>query len=283
MNNHQGLSRSDLKDVPFIDQDEYLCAPASLAMILQHAGKQVSRDELKKKLVTDKAKGTFATNVISEVRYQGMLGLPITNMKDLLTEVSQGHPLMVLQNLGLSQSIAPKWHYAVVTGFNLTREKPTITMHSGHEKNQKTKMKLFEETWNMADSWGLLVLNPGELSSTQDEFAHVTAAAGLERVNKIHEARLSYQSILRRWPQSLAALIGMGNITFTEKKYKASLGYLTDAVTFHPTSPMAWHNLATLEGILGKEKEARASAARAMSLVGKEESSKYRESLKRWL
>lgn len=281
MKRHHDIKKSEIKNVPFIDQDDYLCAPASLGMVLQYKGKDVSREELRKKLVTEKSKGTFQTNLLSEVRYQGMMGLPVESMEDLLKEIESGNPVIVFQNLGLS--MAPIWHYSVVTGFNLGRKVPMIRMHSGHDQHKKIPMKEFEETWTMADSWGLIVLNPGEISRTQNELAHIRAAAGLERVNKIEEAEASYQSILKKWPGSLAALIGMGNVAYTQKNYRDALFYLEKAVSTHPDSAIAWHNLATLEGILGKVKKARLSAANAMRFAKNEEAATYEKSLKRWL
>jgi tetratricopeptide (TPR) repeat protein len=282
LKNHSQIStEAKVEDVPFVDQDDYACAPASLSMLLQFRGLNISRDELRLHLVTEKAKGSYQTDLLNEVRLQGKLGIVISGMENLLKEIGQGNPVIVMQNLGLSKTIAPVWHYAVVTGYNL--KTPWIRLHTGHEKNKRMNMKLFEETWDMADAWGLLVLNPGQISTTADELGVARGAAGLEQVGKLPEAKLAYSGMLQRWPDSLSGLIGMGNCTFTEKNYRESLTYLKKAVRAHPNSSMAWHNLATLEGVLGRIKDANLSAERAMKLVSQDEALAYRESLKRFL
>ncbi len=282
LKNHDHLSTAaKVEDVPFVDQDDYACAPASLSMLLQFRGSQISRDDLRSHLVTEKAKGTYQTDLLNEVRLQGKLGIVISGMENLLKEIEQGNPVIILQNVGLTKTIAPVWHYAVVTGYNL--KTPWIRLHSGHEKNKRMNMKLFEETWDMADAWGLLVLNPEQISSTADELAVARGAAGLEQVGKLPEAILAYKGILTRWPTSLSGLLGLGNCAFTQKNYRQSLLYLKAAVSAHPDSSMAWHNLATIEGVLGKIKDAKLSAEKAMKLVNQDEALAYRESLKGFL
>lgn len=278
---HQGLSKSYIKNVPFEDQEEYYCGPAALSMVLRYKGHAVSRRELNAKLVTQNSRGTYQTNLVSEVRYQGLLALPLYGLKNLLSEIEHGNPVIVLQNLGLT--IAPVWHYAVVTGFNLERSRPTIRLHTGHEKDATLPMKLFEETWALADSWGLVILNPGEISETQEEITHVGAAAGLEQVHKLTEAKIAYEAILERWPESLSALIGMGNVGFEKKKYEEARISLERATKIHPTSAVAWHNLATLEGFLGETNKAKFSAKKALNLADKDQAIPFQKSLARWL
>ncbi|MBA2403988.1 MAG: PA2778 family cysteine peptidase, partial [Bdellovibrionales bacterium] len=235
---------SKLKELPLIKQARNHCGPATMAMMLNHAGKNVSLVELNQQMFTEKAEGTFQSDMLSTARYQGMLAIPINDMTSLLTEVSAGNPVVVFQNLGMSWW--PKWHYAVVTGHDFRG--PDILLHSGNDKYQKTDMRFFERTWILGERWGLLVLNPNQLSVTANERTHVAAAAMLEGIGKLDEAQTSYQTILLRWPQSLAALIGLGNVTYARKKFQSSIDYLKKAVTFYPESAIAWHNLATVQG-----------------------------------
>lgn len=280
LKNHTGLPQSfQIDSVPFIKQTENHCGPASLAMILQAKQRPVNLNELAGQMITPGKQGTFSTDLISTVRRQGMVPVKITDLKDLLTEISAGHPVLVFQNLGFSWY--PNWHYAVALGYDLTG--PDIILHSGKEKFLKTDMRIFERSWGLTNSWGLVVLVPGTLAATVDDLGHVAGISGLEELGKLDDAKISYEAVLKKWPQSLPALIGIGNVLYAKKDFQGSVNQLTMATVFHPLSATAWHNLATAQGAAGKKKAAKNSSLQALSLVEKKQLTIYQESLKEWL
>src|SRR5687767_14724868 len=69
--------KSRVGHVPMIKQDNNLCGPSSMAMVLAHQGRPVSLKKLKDLMFTKKMKGTFQSEMTSLVRRQGMLGLPV--------------------------------------------------------------------------------------------------------------------------------------------------------------------------------------------------------------
>ena len=144
-------------------------------------------------------------------------------------------------------------------------------------------MRFFERSWNLAGNWGIVVLPPGKLSATGTELAHSSSTSGLERMGKIAEAKISYDSILVRWPKSLPALIGLGNVHFAEKNLKRSINYLKQATKFHPKSSIAWHNLAFVQGEAGKMNLAKLNAKRALRLANPAEKLVFMENLKDYL
>ena len=275
-----GLPKSaKIKTVPFIKQARNHCGPASLAMILESLNKKTDLDLLSLQTHTPGANGTYKTDLITSVRRQGMLGVEVNELENLLSEIAAGNPVLVFQNLGFS--IFPKWHYAVALGYDL--EGPDVILHSGSNKYLKNDMRFFERTWKLAGNWGLVILPPGQISATGTELAHAASASGLERIGKLGNAHLSYESILNRWPKSLPALIGLANITYAQRQYHKSIRYLNQAVKFHPISSTAWHNLAVVQGKSGKKRDAEISAKTALKFASPSERIVYLENLKDYL
>ena len=272
-------TKTKISSVPFIKQAKNHCGPSTLAMVMAYQGHEVSLNELTEQTYTKGMEGTFQTEMISSVRRQGLLALPISDLNSLTQEIAGGNPVIVFQNLGLS--FYPKWHYAVAVGYNL--KGPDIILHSGPEKFEKLDMRYFERSWKLAGYWGLLVLRPDQLSLTGNETTHVTAAAGLEQTGKLDQALKSYQTILTRWPQSLTALIGLGNIFYARKDYPQSIKSLEQAARHHPAAAVVWHNLAIAQGSAGKKKSARFSAKKALTLTDDLTRARFEESLKDWL
>lgn len=275
-----GIPKSaKISDVEFIQQKENHCGPASLAMVLSHHKKHTPVDELASQMFTPLKEGTFQTDLISATRRQGMMTVPVNSVENLLKEIAAGNPVVVFQNLGLKK--LPKWHYAVATGYNLKNE--TMTLHSGSEKNMKLDVRVFEHTWSLANYWGIVVLPPGKLSQTATELDHMQSAVGLEQLKKFDEAEKAYLSILQKWPFSLSALIGMGNIRFSQSRYSEAVIFLTAATIKHPESSIAWHNLALAQGAASMLSQAQNSSQKAISLVETHKAETFRKSLKDYL
>lgn len=262
--------------VPFIEQKFAHCGPASLAMVLNFQGRKVSADEIAEQTFTPGAEGSFQQDLISSARRQGFLAIPVSGFEALLTEVGANHPVIVFENLGVSWY--QQWHYAVVTGYDLTKQE--LTMHSGAEANKVQGLRRFEKDWMLGDYWGLVVLKPGELAKSADEMTHVKAAAALEQLRLNDPAVKSYLAILERWPESLTSAIGIANIKYAEGDFKESARFLTRATESHPNSAAAWHNLAIAQVAAKQMKEARKSASVALDLANAEEKVVFRKSLK---
>ncbi|MEO5667052.1 MAG: PA2778 family cysteine peptidase [Bdellovibrionota bacterium] len=269
-----------VKDVPFVQQSKDFCGPASLAMTMNWAGNPIGVDALGTQTFTPGKAGTLQADLIGASRRNGMLAVPVYGLTALLQEISAGHPVLVFQNVAFSWY--PKWHYAVVLGYDLdTRE---ITLHSGPDAFKKSNLKKFESSWALGKYWGLVILPSTELSASADDLAQSAAAAGLEQAGKTPEAELVYKNILKKWPASLGALIGLGNTRYAAQDFRASAKYLSEATTRHPESSAAWHNLAIAQGAAGQSTRARRSAAEALALATDAKTREaYLESLKTWL
>ena len=243
------LRQHEIKDVPFLKQNAHHCGPSTLAMTLNYWGNNVSSEEVARLVYTPGMKGSLQTDMISAARRLGYMAVPIEGLSALLSEVAHDHPVIVFENLALTW--LPQWHYAVVYGFDLNQE--TVIMHSGPEQAKHWSLQKFERSWMLADYWGLVVLKPGELAASAGEFANASAASALESLGLIDEAEQSYQAILRRWPESLVALIGMGNVEYKKGRPHEALNYFRKATEAHPFSGAARYNYVVLENSLKKK------------------------------
>ncbi len=231
----------ELASVPFHPQaTRHDCGPAALAMMLNWTGIETNPQDLAPKVYTPGRKGTLQADIVQAVRREQRLGIELDGIDALLRELSAGNPVLVLQNLGLSQW--PKWHYAVAVGYNL--EDRTLILHSGKQANLRLSLAAFERSWHDGGYWGLTVTRADHPPVTVDEGRLLAAASGLEQSGMGDSAALAYGALLQRWPDNLAALMGWGNARYARGDYDAASKAFRHAVTLHPEATEAWNNLA---------------------------------------
>jgi len=227
--------------VPFFSQQDYQCGPAAMAMALGYAGVDVSPEQLRPALFVPEKQGSLQVEMMALPRRYGMVAYQLAPYLDnILREIKAGYPVIVFQNLGLS--LAPQWHYAVVTGFDLTSK--SITLHSGDTPDYTMPISTFERTWVRAGSWAMLVLPAGELPVTANEKSYLTAVAQLEKTGAQSAALLSYDAAITRWPNSLAALMGRGNSHYALGNLNQAQQAYLQASHEHADSAYAFNNLA---------------------------------------
>jgi tetratricopeptide (TPR) repeat protein len=267
-------NRTKITTIKFIPQEEHQCGPAALSMMFSHIGETAEASKLSSMVFTPDKKGSFQTDMISAVRRHKLLPLPVKNLQNLLTELDAGHPVLVLQNLGLSW--IPRWHYAVAVGYDL--KKSQIILHSGTESYSRLGIYTFEKTWARSNNWGLLVVRPGTVNTSVSAVDTVSAIAHLEAMGFEEEAKKGYESVLVKEPINLGALIGLGNIYFSRMDFKKSVGVLK-AATFHHNSAEAWHNYALALQSNRDLESAKEAAAKAIELCDKNFLPKFKENL----
>ena len=257
----------ELRAVPFIAQTPLHCGPASLAMVLQHIGRDVSADALADAVFLPARGGTLQAEMLAGARRHDALALRLApSLEALLREVQAGRPVVVLQNLGLS--FAPQWHYAVVVGFDVARE--DIVLRSGLVERATMSWRTFEHTWARAGHWAMVALPPGQLAASADERSTLDAALAFERVAPATSAARVYQSLLARWPDNLVAAIGLGNARAAAGDRAGAIAAFEAAAARHD-SAAAWNNLAMLHWEQGDRTAAQAALARAQRRVDQAE------------
>ncbi len=262
----KGLAEKvSLASVPFHPQAERDdCGPAALAMMLGWSGIKTNPATLAPAVYTPGREGTLQTDIVQATRRAGRLAAPVQTFDDLLTELDAGHPVLVLQNLGLKAW--PVWHYAVAMGYDLKSQ--TLFLHSGRKARFATGFQDFKDSWRLSKNWALITMRPGDLPATVDETVALEAANGLEIAGQSKAAAAAYGAIIERWPDSLPALMGFGNARYAAGDVKAASTTFRHAVTLYPTAAEAWNNLAVSLSDQGRRDEALTAAKRAVNLGG---------------
>lgn len=258
----QGLPvRVERSAVPFFPQTPYHCGPAALATTLSDAGLATVPDDLAGVVFLPGRQGSLQTEMLAGARRRGALAYRLPGTLDaVLSEVAAGHPVLVLQNLGLS--FWTVWHYAVLVGYDLAR--PEVVMRSGVTERETMSLATFERTWARGGHWAIVTLPPGRLPATVDEAAAVDAAIGFERAAAPAQAVLAYETLLQRWPGNLLAGMGLGNARHAAGDL-AGAAVAFEATARSHDSAAAWNNLAQVRLELGARDAALAAAEQALA------------------
>jgi tetratricopeptide (TPR) repeat protein len=257
-----GLPRhAEQRGVPFFPQQPYHCGPAALATVLVHAGFRADPDVLAEQVFLPAREGTLQLEMLSGARRAGALPVRVPgSIESLLHEEVDGHPPVVLLNLGLSW--LPRWHYAVVVGHDL--DAGELVLRSGTTERALFEIGTFEHVWTRAGSWAFVVVRPGDLPRSTSEEDALQAALGFEHVGAPREAARVWQSLLERWPDRLVSLIGLGNAQYAAHDLRAAAMAFERAARLHD-SAAAWNNLAQTRHELGDVAGARDAAQRAIA------------------
>ncbi|MFH7319176.1 PA2778 family cysteine peptidase [Desulfurivibrio sp. D14AmB] len=253
-----------LLDTPFYAQEDYQCGPAALAMLLAWNDEALSLPALSDQVYSPSLEGSLQPAMVAAARRHGYLVYPLDQPAALFAELAAGHPVLVLQNLGFSR--LPRWHYAVVIGHDLARNR--IFLHSGRQQAMEISARLFERTWARGGHWGVVVLPPDRLPATAGETPFLAAAAGLEQAGQWSAALLAYQAALERWPGSFGARVGLGNARYALADYELAQRAFRQALLLQPANGAVLNNLALALAAAGQRQEALVVIRQALELDG---------------
>lgn len=253
-------ARAERVETPFFPQTRDHCGPAALATALADIGLPADPDKLADAVFLPSRGGSLQLEMVGGARRQGAVATRLPReLEALLREVAAGHPVVVLQNLGLDW--LPRWHYAVVVGYDLAARE--LVLRSGTTQRETLALRTFEYTWARGGRWAITVLPPDRLAATATEADALEAAVGFERAAPPARAALAYRTLLARWPANLLAGIGLGN-TLHAAGDTAGAQAAFEAVALRHDSAVAWNNLARLRLDAGDRAGARAAADRAV-------------------
>lgn len=256
--------RVEIETIPFYSQKAYQCGPAALAMALNWSGLPISPEDLTAEVFTPQRKGSLQSAMVSAVRRNGRIAYVFTELSDLFVEVAAGHPVIILQNLGLSWYSV--WHYAVVVGYDLSEK--YVILRSGNIRRKLMSFQIFEKTWARGNYWGLLILQSNQLPATVKEDLFLNALLGLEEARQFRFAIDGYHTALTQWPKNLTAHIGIGNCYYALGELENAEEALRKAIRLHPKSGPVFNNLAQIFFEQGRKQDALAAAKKAVSLGG---------------
>ena len=256
----------ELTQVPFHLQDDYLCGPASLAMVFNAAGvKDANVESVTPLVYLPGRQGSLQAEMLGATRRTGLVAYTLApQLEDVLREVAAGTPVVVLLNLAFK--LIPVWHYAVIVGYDLESRK--VIVRSAKRPRDEWSFGFLEYFWRESGYWSMLALAPGRVPATAREAEFAVAVAALEQAGKPREARESYRALLVNWPNDLVGLVGLGNVEYGMNDLPASERAFRRASEAHPQSAVAFNNLAHVLAQLGRLPEAEAAARTAVALEG---------------
>jgi tetratricopeptide (TPR) repeat protein len=257
-------AQTELTQVPFFPQKEYQCGPAALATVLRNSGAAASPDELVNEVYLPGRKGSLQVELVAAARMRDRMAYEVaTDLPSLMREIAAGSPVLVMQNLGVQP--IPIWHYAVVVGYDL--DAGTLVLRSGTTERRVMGMRRFMSTWNRAQRWGLVVLEPGQLPAGAQLDRYVAAAAGLEAVGRLDAADQAYARAHQQWPESAWPQLGLANVSYRRGDRQAAEGGYLATLALDPRNVVAHNNLAEILSDRGCVAQARVHVERAAALA----------------
>jgi tetratricopeptide (TPR) repeat protein len=266
--------RTELVQTPFFPQARYQCGPAALATVLDSQGLAVTPDSLVDALYIPALKGSLPEEISATARRHGRLAYPLQpSLPELLTEIAAGHPVLVFQNLGLRW--LPKWHFAVVIGYDL--ESGELLLRSGTTPRWRSTLATFEKTWARAGYWALVILPPGDIPASARLAPYLQAARELESSTNELTAQQAWLAATKHWPKEPLAWLAYGNNRYQAGNHTAAVAAFSRATDIAPGQARGWNNLAYALMQDGCPQQALHAAQCAQSLEPEDDN--YRDTL----
>lgn len=260
----QGIpAKAELREVPFFPQEEYQCGPAALATVLAASRVRVTPEDLVAQVYLPERKGSLQVEMLAAARRHGRVSYQLApRLEDLLRELAAGNPVIVLQNLGVSDG----WHYAVAVGYDY--DAGMLVLRSGTTERDLMPFTAHELVWKRSSYWAMVALPPDRIAATADENRWLSALAAMERTGDAANARVAYGTSLKRWPGNLSAAIGLANAHYALGALPDAERVLRDAMKRAPESVIVLNNLAQTLSDQGKNEEALPLIERAVERMG---------------
>ena len=255
----------EIADAPFFPQRDYECGPAALATALAHFRIPVTADDLVSQVYIPARKGSVQAEMLAAPRRYGMVSYALApRFDDLLREVADGTPVVVLQNYGAGPF--QFWHYATAVGYDA--HVGSLTMRSGTWRRWWMPLAMFEYTWKKSAYWAMIVMPPDRMPATADPARYLQAIVALEQAGQPRAAATAYTTYLKRWPDEIGASVGLANAHYALGELAQTERVLRQALEKHPESVIAMNNLAQTLSDAGRGTEALEVIDRAAAAPG---------------
>jgi tetratricopeptide (TPR) repeat protein len=257
--------RVELAEVPFFPQKDYECGPAALATALASFGAAVTPEDLVGEVYLPARQGSLQVEMLAAPRRHDMVSYQLRpRFEDLLREVAAGIPVIVLQDYGVwPVSI---WHYAVVVGYDYASGE--VVLRSGEKRRLSMPFAVLEYTWKESGYWAMVTVPPTRIPATATEAAYLAAVLALARIGTPAVLKQAYTALLERWPDNLAASIGLANAHYAAGDLAATEATLRRASLRHPDAVAVRNNLAQALSDQGRDDEALIEVERALAAGG---------------
>ena len=240
---HWPVNTLELAQVPFFAQQEYQCGPAALATVLVGSGVRTSPEALVPQVYVPGKQGSFQAELMAAARRAGLLPLILPpEFPAVVESLSAGHPVLVLQNLGVSWW--PQWHYAVVVGVDPVRQQ--VMLRSGTERRKVQSVRSFMNTWGRSRHWAMVVAQPSLVPDWVEMKSWLTAAQELVEAGQTEVGATALEAAAGRWLDQPLPLLVLGNLRYQQGAVTAAADAFHGALLRDPGSVAAANNLASV-------------------------------------
>jgi len=270
----------ELSSTPFYPQLKYYCGPAVLAALANYRGIDVVPEDIAPLIYIPNMQGSLQEEVIAAARRFNLLPVQLDgNLESIFREIAAGNPVLVLQNLGFD--FYPRWHYAIVIGYDLNKE--TIVLRSGTRERLVRSFSLFERTWQRGGHWSLAIVSPGQVPASVNAERFINTLIEFEQTSDTYPAYQGYLSAATKWPSNVLVRIGLGNTAYALGEFRQSEDAYKGALRLSPDMAEAWNNLAYALAQQGKSDESLEAINRALNISPDDDNYlDSRDELKQW-
>lgn len=236
-------STIELSAVPFFPQARYQCGPAALATVLVHSGVITDPDDLVDDVYLPDRRGSLQLELVAATRRHERIPFRVGgDGAALLRELDAGHPVLVLQNLGVAA--LPIWHYAVVVGYDAERDK--LILRSGTEARLEQRASRFLASWQRADYWGLVVPPASNLPAATDAVTVVEELLRSAPFVSPATTSAAWAAAVTRWPNEAVVLFGAANHSRLNGDTQLAATHYRRLLALHPEHVPGQNNFADL-------------------------------------
>lgn len=233
----------ELSQTPFFPQEQHQCGPAALATVLAADGVSITPDELTPQIFIPGREGSLQAELLAATRRQGRLPLMLRpDVAALHESLQAGKPVLLLQNLGLRRW--PRWHYAVLIGFDAEADR--FLLRSGKQRRERLSPARLMSSWDRAGRWAFAVALPGSIPVFAKPGEWIAAAAPLESLGETALAVTAFEAAVERWPDSALAWQALANARHAAHEPREAEQALRRALELDPAAVAARNNLAHL-------------------------------------
>jgi len=260
---HQGES-VELIDVPFHPQFTDQCGPAALATILNSADISVVPEELTSRVYIPDREGSLQLELLAATRHYGRIPYVIDpDLNAIVSELESGRPVLIMQNLGAR--LMPIWHYAVVVGY-LPSEQQFVLRSADKQRLLMSSRKLLR-TWQRADNWAIVALQPGDLPANAIAERYLRTVAAIEAMGDSENAVTAYRIATDQWPENNLAWLGLGNALYANGDLQSARSAYRKVLEIEPEHTIALNNLSQVYAEMGCRDDALETIHSALSAV----------------
>ncbi|KYG65558.1 hypothetical protein AZI86_00310 [Bdellovibrio bacteriovorus] len=258
-------------DIPFLAQEKNMCGPVVLKMATNFSAPEYTLSDLKEMTFREEVQGTFQSDILSAARRMGLTPYRVPSSSAMWSQIRDGRPVIVFQNLGVSW--LPAWHFSLLVGYDSVKDK--VYLHTGTEALQSIGIKRFQKTWERGGSWSYVVTAPADIPANASFEEALQNAMLLEKIDQQKPAAEVYQQMIVKFPTRFEPHLGLAQIYYAQGNKKAALKESETALTKSPGHIALLFNLSILYFENGALEKARELKRETLAHASPEERAAY--------